>query len=184
MSLKALLCLLLLAAPLAGAQEDSPAQSIPGVLWQPGRGESPRYPRDLVIGSLARGNVGEGARQAAAQALSALTAGNRNAAIFSSLAAADRNGLFAAVAGVEPRRYRVGEGRAEADGSYSFLVRFIGREQGIAGELYLRFEEPPEAGASGGGRWLVDDLLLEEARPLGEYSGEDAYNLPPYERLF
>jgi hypothetical protein len=185
MILRALLCLALLAAPFAGAQEESPApQSIPGILWQPGRGESPRYPRDLVIGSLARGNVSAEARQAAAHALSALTAGNRNALIFSSLGASDRNGLFSAVAGVEPRKYRIGEGREEADGSCSFLVRFVGRDRGIAGELYLRFELAREAGAPAGGRWLVDDLLLEEPRPLGEFSGEETYDLPPYERLF
>ena len=188
MTLIAVLCLLLFSAPVLMAQEGTPGpvpDSIPEVLWQPRRGESPRYPRDLIIGSLARGNVSDGARLAATQALSALVAGNRNVAVFSRFGASSRNELFSAVAVVEPRKYRIGEGREEADGSYSFLVRFMGRERGIAGELYIRFEPPPEADSAGGnGAWLVDDLLLEEQRPLGEFSEENVYDLPPYERLF
>jgi hypothetical protein len=181
LALGVLLCLLLFAAPPAGAQEESPSpQSIPEVLWRPQRGESPRYPRDLVIGSLARGTVSDGARLAATQVLSALVAGNREAAVFSSLGASSRNELFSAVAAVEPRKYRIGEGREEADGAFSFLVRFLGRDLGVAGELYVRFE-PAREGA--GGRWLLDDLMLEESRPLGEIV-ESIYDLPPYERLF
>lgn len=191
MTLIAALCLLLFSAPVSGAQDGSPGSvpdSIPEVLWRPQRGESPRYPQDLIIGSLARGNVSDGARLAAGQALAALVAGNRNAAVFSRFSAASRNELFSAVAVAEPRKYRVGEGREEADGSYSFLVRFMGRERGIAGELYIRFEPPPEAdsaaGTAGNGAWLVDDLLLDEQRPLGEFLEESVYDLPPYERLF
>jgi hypothetical protein len=103
---------------------------------------------------------------------------------------------------IQPRAYRVGEGREEADGSCSFLVRFLGRELGIAGEMYLRFqmprpkdsgtgdseeesskespaEAPPEKGA-----WVLDDLLLEEKRSLGEIIEEPLFDLPPYERLY
>jgi hypothetical protein len=127
--------------------------------------------------------VSDAARLAATQALSALVAGNRNTALFSRLGTSNRNELFAAVAAVEPRKYRIGEGREEADGSYSFLVRFLGRDRGIAGELYLRFE-PAQEGAAGSGVWLLDDLLLEEERPLGELVDESVYDLPPYERMF
>jgi hypothetical protein len=185
----ALLLFLVAAVPDSGAQEESPrAESIPPSLWQPQRGESPRYPRDLVIGSLARGDVSDGARLFASQVLAALVAGNRDAASLSRLGPVGRNEMISAVAAVEPRRYRIGEGREEADGSYSFLVRFLGRELGVAGELYIRYEAAPAAdsaaGPSGaGGVWFLDDLLLEEQRPLGE-AGEDTYDLPPYERLF
>jgi hypothetical protein len=191
MILMALLCLFLFSAPYSGAQEEVPGpELIPETLWRPQRGESPRYPRDLVIGSLARGNVSDAARLAATQTLSALVAGNKNAAVFSRFSASNRDELFSAVAAVEPRRYRIGEGREEVDGSYSFLVRFLGRDHGIAGELYVRFEPPPEADspaeepAAGTGAWLLDDLLLEEQRPLGEAVEESVYDLPPYERLF
>ncbi|MDR2376169.1 MAG: hypothetical protein LBD96_07015 [Treponema sp.] len=189
MMLIAVLCLLLVSAPLGAQEISAGSDSIPEALWRPQRGESPRYPRDLIIGSLARGNVSDGARLAATQVLSALVAGNRSAAVFSRFDASSRNGLFSTVALVEPRKYRLGEGREEADGSYSFLVRFIGREQGIAGELYVRFEPAQEAAAgsaaaSGSGAWLLDDLLLEEQRPLGDFTEEAVYDLPPYERLF
>jgi len=42
---------------------------------------------------------------------------------------------------VNPQFFRLGNGREEPDGSYSFLVRFVGREQGITGEMFVRFEE-------------------------------------------
>jgi hypothetical protein len=46
---------------------------------------------------------------------------------------------------INPQFYRLGSGREEPDGSGSFLVRFVGRGQGIIGELYIRLEErrPP-----------------------------------------
>ncbi|MDR1445227.1 MAG: hypothetical protein LBI94_10150 [Treponema sp.] len=178
----ALLCLLAAAAPDSAAQEGNlTSESIPEALRRPLQGESPRYPRDLVIGSLARGDVSEGARLFAAQVLSALVAGNREAASLSRLGPLGRNELFSAVAAVGPRRYRIGEGREEADGSYSFLVRFLGRDQGVAGELYVRYEPAEAPGA--GGTWFLDDLLLEEQRPLGD-AKDDTYDLPPYERMF
>jgi len=43
--------------------------------------------------------------------------------------------------GINPQSFRLGSGREEPDGSFSFLVRFTGREEGITGELFVRFEE-------------------------------------------
>jgi hypothetical protein len=76
---------------------------------------------------------------------------------------------------IEPRQYRLGGGREEPDGSTSFLFRFIGREQSIAGELYLIWEE--EA-------WRLEEMVTEEARGVSE--GEEAYkfDFSPYERFF
>jgi hypothetical protein len=131
--------------------------------------------------------------------LSALSGGNRDAPALSSLGPLAREELFSAVAEVRPRNYRIGEGREEADGSCSFLVRFLGREQGIAGELYLRFQTarpaPPAAGDSEDSAsnpepqtivegWVLDDLLLEEKRSLGKIVDEPIFDLPPYERLY
>jgi hypothetical protein len=177
----------------AQAQDDNRPQerdSIPQALRQPQRGEAPRYPRDLVIGSLARGDVPDETLRFADEVLSALTTGNQEAPSLSGLSSFVRDDLFSALEKVNPRKYRIGEGREEADGAYSFLVRFLGREMGIAGELYLRFEIAPlaeadEAGATtGGGVWRLDDLLLEEPRTLGEVEQGPVFNLPPYERLF
>jgi hypothetical protein len=147
-----------------------------------------------VIGSLQRGDVPDGARRFAAGVMAALTAGNQDAASLSRLGSIARDELFSALETVEPRRYRIGEGREEPDGSCSFLVRFLGRELGIAGELYLRFEPAQPSGPAGegaaparaetGGAWVLDDLLLEEARELGAAGEEPQFDLPPYERLF
>jgi hypothetical protein len=132
--------------------------------------------------------------------MSALSAGNREAPSLASLGPAARGELFSSLEEIQPRAYRVGEGREEADGSCSFLVRFLGREMGIAGELYLRFLPPQPAAAEtagagdsgepvpapppAGGGWVLDDLLLEEKRGLGEITEEPLFDFPPYERLY
>jgi hypothetical protein len=146
----------------------------------------------LVIGSLERGNVPAGARRAALEILAALSAGNRDAPSLASAGPLIRGELVSSLEEIRPRAYRLGEGREEADGSCSFLVRFLGREQGIAGELYLRFQLPqPEdseesapAAGTPAGAWVLDDLLLEEKRSLGEIAEEPLFDLPPYERLY
>ncbi|MDR0400498.1 MAG: hypothetical protein LBH51_06090 [Treponema sp.] len=193
-----ILCLLFLAPCQAAAQDlDIDRDSIPQVLRQPQWGEALRHPRDLVIGSLERGVVPVEARRAALEILSALNAGNRNAPSLASLGPLAREELFAALGEVQPRRYRIGEGREETDGACSFLVRFLGRETGIAGELYLRFQSPPPEAPAGDSEnsaappppraaagWVLDDLLLEEKRPLGRISDEPVFDFPPYERLY
>jgi hypothetical protein len=157
----------------------------------------------LVIGSLGRGNVPAEARRAALGIMAALSAGSRDAPSLASIGPMAREELFSSLEEIRPRTYRVGEGREEPDGSCSFLVRFLGREQGIAGELYLRFRLPPpeEAAVSAGapaeaaagaapamppaaGAWVLDDLLLEEKHNLGETVQEPLFDLPPYERLY
>jgi hypothetical protein len=153
----------------------------------------------LVIGSLDRGDVPAEARRAALEIMSAFNAGNRDAPSLASLGPAARGELFSSLEEIQPRTYRVGEGREEADSSCSFLVRFLGRDLGIAGELYLRFQmpQPRAAGDSGEsvpaieapppperGSWVLDDLFLEEKRSLGEIVEEPLFDLPPYERLY
>jgi hypothetical protein len=191
---------LLFFAPRQSAAQDLDLnrESIPQILRQPQRGEAPRYPRDLIIGSLERGNVPAEARRAAVEIMSALNTGNREAPSLASLGPLARRELFSALEEVRPRKYRIGEGREETDGSCSFLVRFMGRETGVAGELYLRFQtaqppppENPEAGDSEAPApaprvegWVLDDLLLEETRSLGKIVDEPVFDFPPYERLY
>jgi hypothetical protein len=193
------LCVLFLAPRPSAAQDlDLNRDSIPQILRQPQRGEAPRYPRDLIIGSLERGNVPAEARRAAVEIMSALNTGNRDAPALASLGPLAREALFSALEEVRPRNYRIGEGREETDGSCSFLVRFIGREQGIAGELYLRFQTAQTAQTEDSGAaeaedpappppvegWVLDDLLLEEKRSLGKIADEPIFDFPPYERLY
>jgi hypothetical protein len=180
MAVIVVLCLLFALGPSLAAQ-DGERDSVPEALRQPQLGEAPRYPQDLIIGSLARGDVPSEARRFAAAALAAMVAGNRDAPSLSALPPMVLGELLSALEETAPRRYRIGEGRAEPDGSYSFLVRFLGRDRGIAGELYLRFEAARDGEAA---VWRLDDLLLEESRALGEVEQGPTYNLPPYERLF
>jgi hypothetical protein len=79
---------------------------------------------------------------------------------------------------LSPRTFRIGGGRTEADGSVSFLIRFIGRDQGLAGELYLRWEDDeqpfmqPGQLAQPGENGEASPEQLEQLAQLGETEGE------------
>jgi hypothetical protein len=117
--------------------------SIPEPLLRPQKGEAPRYPVDTVIGPLGQGEAPREAYLFARQAASARVAGNINAQSLSGLNRPLRESYLSKLQVISPRNYRIGGGREEADGAVSFLVRFIGREQGITGELYVRLTEQP-----------------------------------------
>ena len=154
--------------------------TIPNMLRRPDRGESPRLPRDLVIGELGRGEAPGDAYFLATNTLSAMIRGNRDAQIFQN--SVITNSHFEAVADIRARNSRIGGGRIEADGSVSFLVRFIGPEETIIGELFLRQAEELEADTPG--IWLVGDLILEEKRLLREVRDSYRFDFSPYERFF
>jgi hypothetical protein len=148
---------------------------IPDILKRPQRGESPRYPRDAVIGELGRGTASEEAYLAAQNVMRGVLSGNRESGLLSGLDPALLEELFTNLGPIEARQYRLGGGREEPDGSVSFLFRFLGREQSVAGELYLVFEE--EA-------WQLSDLIAEEARSLFEGGDTYKFDFSPYERFF
>jgi hypothetical protein len=151
------------------------AGTVPQALRIPQRGEAPRYPEDAVIGELGRGAAPEEAYAFARLFLNALLSGSREAL---PLLQADKglvDRLFEELQPIEPRQLRLGGGREEDDGSVSFLVRFVGREKGKTGELYLLQKEET---------WRIDELLLEEEQDLTE--GKEAYrfDFSPYERFY
>jgi hypothetical protein len=115
--------------------------SIPEELLRPRREEAPRYPIDTVIGELGQGKASEAAYAIARNSAAALLAGTIDAPVLSSVSKVFLEDCIAKLSAVSPRSYRLGGGREEPDGSYSFLVRFVGREEGITGELFVRFEE-------------------------------------------
>jgi len=115
--------------------------SIPEELLRPRREEAPRYPVDTVIGPLGQGRAPEEAYTIARNTAAALLAGNINAPVLSSVNKVFLEGCMDMLNTVNPQFFRLGGGREEPDGSVSFLVRFVGREQGITGELFIRFEE-------------------------------------------
>jgi hypothetical protein len=152
-----------------------PGGTIPETLLQPQRGEAPRYPRDVVIGELGQGDAPDGAYRFARSLLSALVTGSRGSPPLSSLDAGFLEETLGGLDAINPRTYHLGGGREEPDGSISFLFRFVGREQGISGELYLRTETE---------EWQLDDLVLEEPRDLSPGGDEYHYDFSPYERFF
>jgi len=172
-------CLLLSIPILAVAQGRSVSRgSIPDELVRPGRGESARYPVDIVIGELGRGGASEEAYEFAGFLMTGFLSGLMEHHSLSSVNEVVRERLMNAITVAVPVSYRIGGGRFEADGTVSFLVRFMGRLQGITGELYIR--------SSSGGNWVFDDLLLEEARDLEVEAREGMYrnDFFPYERFF
>jgi hypothetical protein len=174
---------LFLVAALAGAapvfsqdgEAESPVpQTIPQGLLQPRRGEFPRYPQDMIIGELGQGSAPAEAYRFARNLLSGLVLKNLGETGFSGIAAARLDALSEELKAVEPLRYRLGGGREEADGTVSFVVRLVGRERWVSGELYLRQEED----------WELDDLILEESREIAERQEPYRFDFTPYERFY
>jgi hypothetical protein len=124
-----------------GAGAEFTRSSIPTELLRPRRDESPRYPVDTVIGPLGQGQSPKEAWLFARDVAAALLAGNPGAASLSFMNKVFLESYMSALGVISPRTFRLGSGRTEDDGSVSFLVRFIGREQGITGELFIRLEE-------------------------------------------
>jgi len=162
------------------------ARTIPDALRRPQRGEMPRYPQDFVIGELGRGQASEEAYRFARNLLAALAAGNSAAPVFALTPPALIGSHIEELRGIEPRTFRLGGGRAEVDGNVSFLVRFVGREESITGELFIRLQAPPENGSppEEPGRWLLDELILEERRTLTDIRDSYRFVFSPYERFF
>ena len=154
-------------------------QLLPESLRRPVRGEAPRYPDDLVIGEMGQGDISGSAYLFARNILSALIDGRRDSPILVEAGFSSIDGLLRDVRSIGARSYRLGGGKTEIDGSVSFLVRFIGPEESISGELFIR-----TAGAAELEQWYMDDLLLEPKRTLSDIRSSYRYNFSPYERFF
>jgi hypothetical protein len=115
--------------------------SIPEELLRPRRDEAPRYPIDTVIGALGQGQASKEAYEIAQKTAAALLAGNMATPVLSSVNKVFLEDCMTRLKDINPQSFRLGSGREEPDGSFSFLVRFTGREQGITGELFVRLEE-------------------------------------------
>ena len=157
-------------------------RAIPNMLRRPDRGEAPRFPRDMVIGDLGRGEAPGDAYFMARNSMSALSRGSRDSPIPGNDYSVIVNSHFEEVAGIRTRSFRLGGGRIEQDGSVSFLVRFVGPEETITGELFLRQSE--DLDSSDERIWFLDDLILEGSRPLREIGDNYRFNFSPYERFF
>jgi len=173
---------------IAVPQESAPSRgSIPEALLRPGHGEAPRYPIDTVIGELGRGQASEAAFNFANMICEGLLSGDMNNAFLITVSSSLRENYLSTIEIIGPLSYRIGGGREEVDGAVSFLVRFIGREHGISGELYVRNRTRvnQETGVSTSA-WIFEDLLLDEAkdRMVEQQESIYRYDFNPYERFF
>ena len=169
--LLAILCLLI---PELFAQQRRSVtgnQTIPELLRRPVIGEAPRYPVDMVIGTLGRGSAPEAAYLFARQLMSNLMTAN-SASVFTDNIT---DSIIEEINSLRPRSFRIGGGRVEPDGCVSFLIRFLGNNESITGELTIR---PAE------GRWILDGIILEERIPLSEIRDSMRFDFSPYERFF
>jgi len=170
-------------------------RSIPDELLRPKWGESPRYPADVVIGDLGQGRASSAAYSHANSIAAALLSRQR---AHPSLAAVNPDLLdsyFFTLGRASPYTYRLGGGKEEADGAFSFLIRYIGRDYGVTGELYVRYMTRQVKSEDGGtaqtGIWVFDDLLLEEVKSREEEQREAVNRAEkrrldylPYERFY
>ena len=169
--------------------------SIPEELLRPGWGEAPRYPADIVIGDLGQGRASSAAYSYANSVASAILSRQRGHSSLSAVNPDLLDSYFYALRDVAPVTFRLGGGREEADGAISFLIRYIGRDYGITGELYIRYITRQSQGEDGEvtqtGNWIFDDLLLEEAKSREQEQQESTQRVNkrrldylPYERFF
>ena len=166
--------------------------SIPEELLRPRRGESPRYPIDTVIGELGRGEATEAAYSFANRIAAGFVSGNMAHPALAAVNVSLRENYLSLLEFIEPGSFRLGSGKGEPDGSVSFLIRFIGRELGVTGELFIRYisrqvEEDVEGETriTTTGNWTFEDLILEEAKTRDEEKRESRrFDFSPYERFF
>jgi len=186
-------CLVLLIPAFAVSQErgaNISRGSIPETLLRPARGEAPRYPIDTVIGPLGQGEASAAAYFFANSLLTGLLSGKMDHPSLVYINSVVREGYLSELEAIAPANFRIGGGREEADGAVSFLIRFIGAEKGIVGELYIRYVTRQIQGegeeVTTVGSWTFEELILEEPRDRDTEEKESMYRLDlfPYERFY
>jgi len=164
--------------------------SIPDELLRPKRGEAPRYPIDTVIGELGKGSASDPAFSFANYIGTAFLSGKKDNPALASIDSTVKENLLSALEAVAPVSFRIGGGREEVDGAISFLVRFIGKDKGITGELYIRYvtrqSQETDGEVKTTGSWVFEELLLEEAKDRETEQKESIYlnDFYPYERFY
>ena len=184
---------LLLLFPVFVTAQDVSRGSIPEDLLRPGRGESSHYPIDTVIGELGQGDVSDAAFSFANSVAAGFLSGETGHSGLATVNLSLREDFLLVLEHIEPRTVRLGGGREELDGAISFMIRFIGREMGITGELFIRYvtryiEEiiEDEVVTRTVGNWTFEDLILEDAKTRDEEYRESLqrFDFSPYERFF
>ena len=188
-----IICIFGLIPAFVSSQEDADngitasRGSIPEDLIRPRRDETPRYAIDMVIGSLGQGDAARDAYLFARRVADDLVKANAKADSLKAMNAASLESHLSVLEVIGPRSFRLGSGRQEDDGSVSFLVRFIGRELAITGEMYIRQEEIlDEEGNLVRSNWFFEDLILEDAQNRKEENDKSGqrFDFTPYHRFY
>jgi len=185
-------CIFLSFSVFIGAQEQPYRGSIPEELLRPKRGEALHFPKDTVIGDFGQGNASSAAYSFAKSIAAGLISANLNHPGLAGINAGLREDYLTVLQEVYPKSFRLGGGREEADGAVSFMIRLIGRESGITGELFIRYisrqikPDNEEDEIKTVGNWTFEDLILEEPRSREEEQREtlQRFDFSPYERFF
>jgi hypothetical protein len=136
---------------------------VPDSLSRPQKGEAARYPEDMIIGELGIGEASEDAYNYVKKALGSFLGQRQEAEGIN-------NDVWqrtkASINAVSPQKFRLGGGRKETDGNTSFIFRFIGREQWIVGEIYIRFQDAEPVPTQGETAVQADEMAeAGEAEP-------------------
>jgi hypothetical protein len=173
---------LMLTVAINGFSQDRPAAeappeavSVPEAIRRPTGGEAPRPPRDVYIGELGRGGMPADCYRAATRALSALLEQKTEQTYYPGLAKGVQEATLDKLKEISARKYRIGGGREEPDGSYSYLFRYLGSPGNAAGEIYLRKSE---------NSWLIDDIYIVDTDEKNPSGGDAPYGIAPYERFY
>jgi hypothetical protein len=135
----ALFCFFVCLSILSSAQDQPYRGSIPEELLRPKRGEEARFPVDTVIGELGQGEAPSAAYSFAKTIAAGLISANKEHPGLAGISAALKEEYFSVLEEVYPKSYRLGGGREEADGAVSFMIRLIGKDSGVTGELFVRY---------------------------------------------
>jgi hypothetical protein len=166
---------LVMGAVVGFSQESNPI-SIPDAIRRPSRTDTPRYPRDVIIGDLGRGSLSQEDMDYASSVLRALLQGREQSPLFSTLNEGAAEELIGELRKIRANKFRIGGGKEIVDGAGSFLFRFIGRDGQIGGAMYF---------VRGKSSYTLDDIILE-AIPQDLLDGDKnpMSDIFPYERFY
>jgi hypothetical protein len=161
------------------AAEEKPAPVIesivPEQIRRPQLGEAPRYPDDIIIGTLGAGEAPAESYRFARSVLRNLLQEESLPEALPTLPPEQKERIVGILQELSPTQLRIGGGREEVDGSVSFLLRFIGANSWSGGEIYIRQNE---------NSWDLEDLILDAPGDQNQGSNPYRFDLPPYERFF
>ncbi len=152
-----------------------PESVVPEPIRRPRQGEALRYPRDVIIGALGAGDAPIESYRFAQRILRNLLREGTREEVLSNLPQEETERIAGIIQEVNPKEFRIGSGRNEADGSTSFLLRFIGTDTWSGGEIYLRRQNDT---------WNLESLILDKSREMNGQDSPYRFDFPPYERFF